>query len=259
MNIKTFIITAVAVYALTGIAQCKTGEIAETIPASRVGNVTKDKTRDPGPFGAHWWANRFLSRHMEIEKFKGKSVDVVLMGDSIIHFWEWKHPQSWKKFTANRTALNLGYGGDRTQQLFWRIDHGELDGYEAKCVVLMIGTNNNSSKDTKPENVASAIEELVAKIRAKQPNAKIVLHPIFPRGNSAQSERHVDARARNDKTNALLKQFVDRDGKIIWIDFNDKLVDATGWVPKSIMPDQIHPSAVGYDIWMEALAPVIGR
>jgi lysophospholipase L1-like esterase len=123
----------------------------------------------------------------------------------------------------------------------------------------MIGTNNNSSKDTKPENVASAIEELVAKIRAKQPNAKIVLHPIFPRGNSAQSERHVDARARNDKTNALLKQFADRDGKIIWIDFNDKLVDATGWVPKSIMPDEIHPSAAGYEIWMDALAPVIGK
>ena len=87
MNIKTFIITAVAVSALTGIAQCKTGEIAETIPASRVGNVTKDKTRDPGLFGAHWWANRFLSRHMEIEKVKGKTVDVVLIGDSIIHFW----------------------------------------------------------------------------------------------------------------------------------------------------------------------------
>ena len=123
----------------------------------------------------------------------------------------------------------------------------------------MIGTNNNSSKDTKPENVASAIEQLVAKIRAKQPKAKIVLHPIFPRGNSAQSVRHVDARARNDKTNLLLKQFADRDGKIIWIDFNDKLVDATGWVPKSIMPDEIHPSAAGYEIWAEALAPVIGK
>ena len=259
MKIKTFIVAAAALSALTGIAQCKAAATAENTPASRVGNVTKDKTRDPGLFGAHWWANRFLSRHMEIEKVKGKTVDVVLIGDSIIHFWEWKQPQSWKKFTANRTALNLGYGGDRTQHLFWRIDHGELDVYEAKCVVLMIGTNNNSSKDTKPENVASAIEQLVAKIRAKQPKAKIVLHPIFPRGNSAQSVRHVDARARNDKTNLLLKQFADRDGKIIWIDFNDKLVDATGWVPKSIMPDEIHPSAAGYEIWAEALAPVIGK
>lgn len=259
MNIKSFIAATAMLSVLTGIAQCKTDDTVETTPVSRVGNVTKDKTRDPGLFGNHWWANRFLSRRMEIDKFKGKSVDVVFLGDSIMHFWEWKHPASWRRLAANRTALNLGYGGDCTQHLFWRIDHGELDGYEAKCVVLMIGTNNNSLKGTKPENVAAAIEKLVAKIREKQPKAKIVLHPIFPRGNSAQSVRHAEARVRNDRTNALLKQFADRDGKIIWIDFNDRLVDATGWVPKSIMPDEIHPSAAGYDIWMEALAPVIGK
>ena len=259
MNTKILLVAAAAVAAFSGIAQVKAGSTAETTPDSRVGNVTKDKTRDPGLFGAHWWANRFLSRHMQIEKVKGKSVDVVLLGDSIMHFWEWKHPESWKKFTANRTALNLGYGGDRTQHVLWRIAHGELDGYEAKCIVLMIGTNNNSSKDTKPENVAGAIELIVSKIREKQPNAKIVLHPIFPRGKSAESVRHVEARARNDKTNALLKQFADRDGKIVWIDFNDKLVDATGWVPASIMRDEIHPTAEGYEIWMEALAPVLGK
>ena len=87
MSIKTFIVAAAALFALTGMAQCKARATVENTPASRVGNVTNDKTRDPGLFGAHWWANRFLSRHMEIEKFKGKSVDVVLMGDSIIHFW----------------------------------------------------------------------------------------------------------------------------------------------------------------------------
>jgi hypothetical protein len=127
MIMKTFIVSAAVAFALCGIGRCDAAEIAEIAPASRVGNVTRDKKRDPGLFGAHWWANRFLSRHMEIEKYKGKSVDVVLIGDSIMHFWEWKYPASWKKFTANRTVLNLGYGGDRTQNLFWRIDHGELD------------------------------------------------------------------------------------------------------------------------------------
>jgi lysophospholipase L1-like esterase len=259
MKLKTLAVAVAAIAALAGAAQGKSAGTVETTPDSRVGNVTKDKTRDPGLFGAHWWANRFLSRHMEIEKFKGKSVDVVLLGDSIMHFWEWKQPESWKRFAANRTVLNLGYGGDRTQHVLWRIAHGELDGYDARHVVLMIGTNNNSFKDSKPENVSGAIELIVSKIREKQPKAKIILHPIFPRGNSAQSVRHVDARARNDRTNALLKQFADRDGKIIWIDFNDRLVDASGWVPKTIMRDEIHPTAAGYDIWMEALAPVIGK
>jgi beta-glucosidase len=256
---KLFIVSVVIASAWIGVAKPTAEAIAETTPVSRVGNVTKDKTRELGLFGPYWWANRFLSRHKQIEKLKGKSVDVVLMGDSITHFWEWRYPEAWKKFTANRTALNLGYGGDRTQQLLWRIDHGELDGYEAKYVVLMIGTNNNSAKGTKPENVAKAIEKIIQKIREKQPKAKIVLHPIFPRGNAERLERHAEARARNEKTNVLLKQFVERDGNVIWVDFNDKLVDASGLVPKNIMPDALHPSAEGYDIWMEALAPVIGR
>ena len=261
MNIKTLMAAALAAFVMVGHAgkPAPQKSIDELQPVSRVGTQTKDKTRDPGLFGDYWWANRFLSRHLEIEKFKGKQVDVVLVGDSIIHFWEWKHPKSWAKFTAGRTALNLGYGGDRTQQVIWRIQHGELDGYEAKCVVLMIGTNNNSSDGTDPANVAVAVEKIVAMIREKQPKAKLVLHPIFPRGCSADSVRHAKARARNDKTNELLKKFAELDGKVVWIDFNDKLVDATGWVPRTLMADEIHPSDAGYDVWMEALAPVLGK
>jgi beta-glucosidase len=256
MNIK-----CLAAAMLTGIVgiEClaEANMPLESQSISRMESRSKDKKREPGLFGDYWWANRVLSRHKEIEKVKGETVDLVLLGDSIMHFWEWKHPKSWAKLTAGRKVLNLGYGGDRTQNIIWRINHGELDGYEAKCVVLMIGTNNNSSNSSKPEDVAGGIEKIVNMIRAKQPKAKIVLHPIFPRGDSAQSQRHAAARERNDRTNVLLKQFAEKDGKLVWIDFNDKLVDATGWVPKSIMPDQIHPSAVGYDIWMKALAPVI--
>ena len=218
---------------------------------------TENPKLDPGIFGDYWWANRFLSRHQEIEKLKGRTVDVVMLGDSIMHFWEWKHPESWAKFTAGRVVLNLGYAGDRTQNVIWRIDHGELDGYAAKCVVLMVGTNNNTYDSTDPANVAAAIEKIVGMIRQHQPRAKIVLHPIFPRGVSAESDKHAKARARNDKTNALLKAFAERDGKLVWIDFNSKLVDETGWVPASIMADQIHPTDAGYDFWIEALAPVL--
>ncbi len=216
---------------------------------------TKDPTRDPGLFGDYWWANRFLSRSRLVEGFKGKTVDVVMLGDSIMHFWEWKHPRSWEKFTKGRTVLNLGYGGDRTQNVLWRIEHGELDGYTAKSVVLMIGTNNNSAGDSDPAAVAEGVKKVVAEIRARQPDAKIVLHPIFPRGRSAESAAHAAARARNDRTNALLEKFAAEDGKLVWVDFNDRLVDGSGWVPKSLMADEIHPTDAGYDIWMEALLP----
>ena len=256
---RLMIVLAVAVAGLglvTNAAEKPDGRV-ELSSVSRMESRTKDPKRDPGIFGDYWWANRFLSRHQEIEKVKGRTVDVVLLGDSIMHFWEWKHPESWAKFTTGRVALNLGYGGDRTQNVIWRIEHGELDGYEAKCVVLMIGTNNNSSDSTDPANVAAAIEKIVGMIRKHQPRAKIVLHPIFPRGVSAESVKHAQARSRNDKTNALLKAYAERDGKVVWIDFNSKLVDETGWVPASIMADQIHPTDKGYEFWIEALAPVL--
>ena len=264
MNVRLMVAALIAAVTVAGYSEKPGSAKSATQPVessdvAKMDSRTKDPKRDPGIFGDYWWANRFLSRHQAIEKVKGKTVDVVLLGDSIMHFWEWKHPKSWAKFTANRTALNLGYGGDRTQNVIWRVEHGELDGYEAKCVVLMIGTNNNSFEGTDPANVAAAVEKIVGMIRERQPKAKVVLHPIFPRGASAQSARHAKARARNDKTNALLKAFAERDGKIVWIDFNDKLVDETGWVPRTLMADEIHPTDAGYDIWMAALAPVLGK
>ena len=227
----------------------------ESTAVAKMDSVTKDAKRDPGIFGNYWWANRFLSRHQLVEKQRGKTVDLVLVGDSIMHFWEWKHPASWAKLTQGRTVLNLGYGGDRTQNVLWRIAHGELDGYKAKNIVLMIGTNNNSSNDTDPANVAKAVEKIAAEIRTKHPEAQLILHPIFPRGVSAESKRHCAARARNDKTNALLKEFAAAHPEITWIDFNNKMVDQTGWVPRSIMADEIHPTDVGYDLWMDAILP----
>ena len=231
----------------------------ELAPASRIQSTTDQKGRGDGPFGEYWWANRFLSRIEQVRAAKGKTVDLVLVGDSIMHFWEWKHPASWKRFTEGRSVINCGYGGDRTQHVIWRIQHGELDGYAARAVVVMIGTNNNSSEDTAPANVAKGVERIVALVRARQPKAKIILHPIFPRGVSADSARHNKARVRNDRTNELLKAFAQANPDIAWIDFNDKLVGADGWVPREIMADEIHPTDKGYDLWMEALAPVLSQ
>ena len=256
MKMKNLLLTSLVVFSLVSFADPEKGNVAlplEATPVAKLDNRTKDRTRCPGIFGDYWWANRFLDRHQVVEGVRGKTVDLVLVGDSIMHFWEWKHPASWQKLIAGRSVVNLGYGGDRTQNVIWRLQHGELDGYTAKTVVLMIGTNNNSSGNTKPEDVVAGIREIVKLIRAKQPQAKIVMHPIFPRGVSAESARHAAARARNDKTNLLLNEFVMADGKIVWVEFNDKLVDETGWVPKTIMADEIHPTDAGYDIWMAAL------
>ena len=229
-------------------------EPLETTAVSRIGDRTKDPTRDPGIFGDYWWANRFLSRHRLVESLKGQTVDLVMLGDSIIHFWEWKHSASWQQFCAGRKVLNLGYGGDRTENVIWRIQHGELDGYAARRIVVMIGTNNNTFDKTDPANVAKGVMKIIDLAKAKQPQAEIVLHPIFPRGNGPDSTHHAAARARNDRTNALLKSYAAAHPEIKWIDFNDKFVDQSGWVPAELMNDQIHPTDAGYGLWADALA-----
>ena len=230
----------------------------EVTPVSRMEGRHKDPNREPGVFGDYWWANRFLSRHQLVESYRGKTVDLVLLGDSIMHFWEKYHPVSWGKLVAGRKVLNLGYGGDRTETVIWRVEHGELDGYEAKAVALMIGTNNNSFEATDPANVAKGVIKIVGMIREHQPKAKIVLMPIFPRGVSADSKRHAEPRARNDKTNEILECFARENKDIVWLDFNAKFLDASGWVPKRLMADEIHPTDEGYDIWMDAMLPVLG-
>lgn len=221
-------------------------------PVSRMDSRTDDRTREPGIFGDYWWANRFLSRRRQIEALAGKTVDLVLVGDSIVHFWEWKHPASWADFSKGRTILNLGYGGDKTQNMIWRALNGELDGYRAKCVVIMAGTNNNGADDADPAATAEGVKTLVRIVREKQPEAKVILHPIFPRGDASDSV-HAGPRRRNDRTNVLLKEFAENADGVVWLDFNDRLVDESGWVPTSIMEDGLHPTDKGYAIWRKAL------
>lgn len=228
-------------------------------PVSRMESRTKNKNRDPGLFGDYWWANRFLSRHRQIEKLNGGKVDVVMLGDSIMHFWEWLMPESWATFAEGRSVLNLGYGGDTTRQVIWRIEHGELDGYKAGCVVIMIGTNNNASKTANPRSTADAVIKIVRMVKKRQPEAKIVLNAIFPRGNSPDSGWHSRARRNSDVTNSILKEFAEKEGDIVWLDINGKFLDETGWVPKSLMYDEVHPTPEGYALWVAALNSVIGK
>ena len=135
------------------------------------------------------------------------------------------------------------------QHNIWRVRNGELTGYRTKLVMLMIGTNNNYGD--KPEDTARGIRTLLADIRAKQPQAKILLLPVFPRG-----ERPDDAKRRNNAAvNALIKPYADGEN-ILWLDFTDKLVQGDGTISKDLMPDFLHPREAGYRIWAEAALPV---
>ena len=195
--------------------------------------------------GTDWWGNRLLEKRNQIADANGE-IDLVFFGDSITHFWESHGADSLAELRKTYSVLDIGYGGDRTEHLVWRGLNGELDGYTAKCIMLMIGTNN---RDNAPE-VAAGIKEILGIIAKKQPKAKTLLLPIFPRGASADDK----LRVKNEQVNQIIKGYADGK-KVIWVDFNAKFLDEKGDTLR-LMPDRLHPNAEGYkSVWMPAVLP----
>ena len=198
-----------------------------------------------------WWGTRCLEKRNEIVDGGKVEYDVVMVGDSITHRWEREGGEGRQLFAELKKTyrvLNLGYGGDRTQHVIWRMENGELEGYTAKLFTVMIGTNN---RDKDPSAVAAGVKRILDIIRAKHPEAKIVLMPIFPRGGKADDPRRV----ANESVNALIKPYADG-ATVRWLDFNSKFFNAEGQLTKEVMNDLLHPNEKGYRIWMDAILPV---
>jgi len=176
--------------------------------------------------------------------------DFVLIGDSITDGWPKKGADSYARF-APWKPLDLGVSGETTEEVLWRLLNGELDNIHPKVVMIMIGTNNiGHYGDEKPEWVATGIKKIIETVRAKQPQAKILLLAIFPRAAIPKDS----LRQRNDQVNALLPALAD--GKnIFFMDIGPKFVDPQGNLSKEIMPDLLHPNDQGYRIWIEAVRP----
>ena len=193
-----------------------------------------------------WWGARHEAKLREVAE-KGREIDLVFLGDSITQGLE--RPASAKVVAETfpgMTVLNLGYNADKTENVLWRLRHGEVDGLSPKVIVVMIGTNNSGHRADSPEITAKGIGMILEDLRAKMPNAKIALLSIFPRGYAAHPI--------NQKINALLPSLAD--GKTIFhFDINEAFLDANGQVPPEIMPDKLHPSDKGNALWMQALKP----
>jgi len=236
MTNKIFVTLGAAVVAATALA------LPATTPCDR------------GPEANARFAERVAEKAARIAA--GGS-QVVFVGDSITHNWE-KAPgrQQWLQYFAGEPykALNLGYSGDTTENTLWRIEQGELDGYEAKCVVLMIGTNNGGRRgaDETVIDTLAGLWRVIRAIQAKQPKARIVLHPIFPRGEKPDNPHRV----HNDAVNRELAKLCDG-RRLIWCDFTDQMLEADGTLPGELMPDYLHPRQVGYELWAAALKPIV--
>jgi lysophospholipase L1-like esterase len=231
----------------------------------------------------------FLKR---IEQSKGVG-DVIFLGDSITHGWEGPGGQkAWREYFGSFKPVNLGIGGDQTGHVLWRITEGhELDNLKPRAAVIMIGTNNIGGHSA--QQIAGGIKAIVEELKHQKPDMKILVLGVFPRGNSGDAERSLEQITEGIKPineelkkekpdvkrlNALVRNLAQQrgtipaaklnkkvaeinaiianldDGKTVFYkDIGKQLLDENGGLSGAIMPDYLHLSARGYDIWGKAI------
>ena len=207
-----------------------------------------------------WW-----QRHADVLACPTSDPEIVLIGDSITHFWGGPPdtpnftPRGEKAFTetfGDHAVLNLGYGWDRTQNVLWRLDHGELDGRHPKWAIVNIGTNNftgtQNARENTPEEITEGVRQILLRIRAKSPLTKIILMGIFPHGETPQNP----LREKAAELNKRLAEFGKTKG-ITFLDISSRLTRTDGSISREMMSDFLHPSEAGYQIWGEAVSEVI--
>ncbi len=195
-----------------------------------------------------WWRKRNASTN---QKAKQGGYDLAFIGDSITQGWEGRGRKVWDQFYADRKAINLGFSGDRTEHVIWRLTRGNLQQVRPKVAVVMIGTNNTGHFDQEPEEVVEGVESILKILESRTPETQILLLGIFPRGKDA-----LDAKRLN---NIAINQHLQRLGNVSpsvhYLDISSTFLEKNGQISTEIMPDFLHLSETGYERWAKAIEP----
>jgi lysophospholipase L1-like esterase len=200
--------------------------------------------------------NSQIAHEQLLAKARAGGIDVYFLGDSITRRWgATDYPEflaNWKENFYGWNAANFGWGGDTTQNILWRLQHGELDGVNPKIIVLLAGTNNvgrDPGDEAKAADIARGIESIIDLCRKKAPKARIILMAIFPRNDNPAVVPTIN---RINESIAKLA-----DGKRVrFLNINDKLADKNGMLFEGVTVDKLHLSLKGYQIWADALKAV---
>lgn len=226
------------------------GKPNASCPDYRTASVTPEPLVES--WSLDWWMPRHQDKLAEIARRKaaGEATDLIFIGDSITHNWEKENQPLWEQLYGRYHPLNLGYGGDRTENILWRLQHGEVDGIAPKVAVLMFGTNNTGLRHEDPARTLAGIRRDIQELRKRLPDTKLLLLAIFPRGDSpADGNRQV-----NEQVNRMLPQLAD--GRhVFFLNINQAFLGADGTLSKEVMPDLLHPNDKGYRIWAQAMQP----
>lgn len=228
-------------------------EVAKQPAKGPAKDATANPATSPVDRKDEWWAQRQAAFNERVKQGAEKGdIGILFIGDSITQGWEGNGKEVWAKQFAPRHAVNLGIGGDRTQHVLWRLDNGNVEGLarpasgEApKLAILMIGTNNVG--DTPPEQTAAGVTAIVTKLRQKLPQTKVLVLAIFPR-----EEKPGALRAKNAKVNEQIAKLADG-SMIFYHDIGPAFLEPDGTLTKEIMPDALHLSPKGYQLWADAI------
>lgn len=196
------------------------------------------------------------ARHEAILDYVRKhQPEIVMMGNSITHYWGGEPYEKrragqrvWNELFRGTKVVNMGYGWDRIENLLWRIEHGELDGFEARKISVLIGTNNlyTDSDDC----IVRGIRQVVAAIRMQQPKAVVNVCAILPR-------KGMESRIAG--INGMLRQWVESDTSLCWTDATPLLTDKGGRIRSEFFSDGLHPNEKGYEQIATALRRFLSR
>ncbi|MGA2738652.1 MAG: GDSL-type esterase/lipase family protein [Bryobacteraceae bacterium] len=195
-------------------------------------------------------------------KAKQGGIEVYFEGDSITRRWgAIDYPDllaNWKQNFLGWNAADFGWGGDQTQNIFWRLENGELDAVNPKVVVLLAGTNNlgdasaRGDAAARADDVTRGLRAIVRAIQTKAPAATIVVMGIFPRNDNMALMPIID------RINGNLSRLADG-RQVRYLNINDKLADGDGRLFDGMMDakDKLHPTMKAYQVWADALKPVL--
>jgi len=181
----------------------------------------------------------------QVASFNGRDADMIFIGDSITRNWLGPGKAVWDATWAPRNALDFGIGGDQTQHVLWRMNNYPIARLHPRVAVVLIGTNNLHNS---PEEIAAGVKAILDKTQAMYPGIKIILNSIMPN------------RRANDlmmAANALIRPYAD--GKNIFYLDLVPLMPPIGDNWKGLSADHLHPDASGYQIWTDALLPLVNQ
>ncbi|MDB4664785.1 GDSL-type esterase/lipase family protein [Verrucomicrobia bacterium] len=214
--------------------------------------TTQHPSLNPQARIAEWW---FARQAEKIGLMSKGDFDLLMVGDSITQNFENEKVglKVWEKHFVPLKAINLGFGGDRTEHVLWRLDHLPVLKKAPKAAVLLIGTNNIGWGSDTPKQAAEGVQAIAMKLKEIYPDMNVLVHGVLPR------RRHLDHPHRKQviELNSYLPELLKDMKGVSFRDIGPAFLDEKGFLSEEMMPDTTHPSEKGHEIWAKAIAPYL--